>query len=634
MSYRFMLGWTRILVLKTARATPDFMEAHDQVLPEVTKFLTDIYLDPGMWRLVSATAARLHDAALSPEERRLVNETVKDFEEQGAGLPEDKKARLSKVVQELSLATSKYTQNTNRVRSTYELLITDAAQLPGLPERALQQAHESALQKGYGTEAEPQYRFTLDDMSYRPVLQFCENEALRERLWRARTGVARSGENDNRPLIKQILELRHERAQLLGKDTFADYATSRAMVKSGSAVFAFLSDFKRKLNAPFERECRELLDFRREHSPAGTPDALHPWDMLFWSERFRKASLGWDSEVMRAYLPLDHVLERMFDIARSLFDIALTEGATWFGEEGDGVEVWAPGVRFFRIERGGAHLGSFYLDLFPRDFKESGAWMYNFGQPAPRAGKTHPRLGGIFGNFAPGSGGRPPLLSHGEATTLFHEFGHLLHFMFCSSRFPSTDFDGCPADFIELPSQLLENWCWDPECLRALTRHYETGAPLPDDQIALLAQVREFRAASFYMRQLSFSAIDYRLHYELSGKVPADVLAEADDAASGFAIATTEPSTINICDFSHLFSSSTGYAANYYSYLWSETLEADCFLRFKTGGVLNREIGRELHDKLLSQGSMKDHMELFKDFMGREPSPDALLQRVGLLESK
>ena len=599
--------------LESVSTTPALREAYNAVLPEVSAFGSSIPLNAGLWRALNGFANTPEAAALDPVRRRLLDTTLADFRRSGAQLDDAKKDRLKAIDGELSLITTRFSQNVLDSTNEFEILLDDESALGGLPESAKAAARDSAQQKGKSG-----YRFTLQAPSVIPVLTYAADAALRERMWRAQSTLATAGKYDNRPIITRILELRKEKAQLLGFRDFADFQLDDRMAKKGADAQRFVHELRERTQAAFERESRELLAFRRELEGADAPP-LSPWDVTYYSEKLRKARFSLDEEELRQYFPAELALQGAFTVAERLYGVRI--------EHLEGVPVWDNAVRAYHIvDEANDELGTFYVDLYPRENKRSGAWMHGLIASVP----PQPNLAVFCLNASPPSGGKPSLLLHRDVETLFHEFGHLLHH--CLSRVPVRSLAGTRVaqDFVELPSQIMENWCSEREALDLFARHYASNAALPGVLLERMNAARTFRAASLQMRQLGFAAVDLALHIDYDPKKDGDVLGYGRAIMEKYAVAPFPDDYAMLASFSHLFGHPVGYAAGYYSYKWAEVLDADAFGRFKAEGLLSRKVGRQFKDRLLSQGNSRDPMDLFVAFRGRKPTVDALLERQGL----
>nr|MDQ2712909.1 M3 family metallopeptidase [Acidobacteriota bacterium] len=476
-------------------------------------------------------------------------------------------------------------------------------------------ARESAKLKG-----REGWRLTLQGPSYTAALTYLDERSLRQELWEASNRRATSGELDNRKLITEILRLRREKAQLLGYRDFADLVLEERMAHAGAEAQAFLEDLQRKTRPHFERENARLAKIGRELGY----QTIEPWDVGYLAEKLRRSLYDFDEEELRPYFQLDRVVAGMFDIFSRLLGIKVIEEP--------GVPGWAAAVKYYRIEdsASGRLLGGFYTDWFPRENKRGGAWMDSLVVGNPD--EEHPHLGLMCGNLTPPIGGRPALLTHREVETIFHEFGHLLHHTL--SRVPVRSLSGTnvPWDFVELPSQIMENWTMEEEALHLFARQFETGEAIPDSLIEKMRRARTFRSANMQMRQLGLGLVDLKLHREFDPSGDDDVMAFARDVLAGFTAAPLPPDYGMIAGFTHLFASPVAYGAGYYSYKWAEVLDADAFTRFKEEGIFNAVIGVEYRRHILESGDRDDPAQLYRDFMGRDPEANALLQRLGLLE--
>jgi oligopeptidase A len=536
-------------------------------------------------------------------------------------LPPEKKKQLEAIDVELAQLTTRFAENVLDSTNRFELIVTDERQLAGLPPTAVEMARESAESKGKAG-----WRFTLQQPSYVAVMTYLEDGSIRERMYRAYQTRATSGEHDNRPILPRILELRRQKAALLGFADFADFVLEDRMAHTGAAAAAFLEDLRAKTEPFFRRENEELAAFRRELEGAGAPP-LEPWDIAYYAEKLRRARFDFDEEMLRPYFPLERVVAGMFELVSRLFDIRV--------QEQEGVAVWDGAVRFYHLYDGsGALLGGFYADWFPRENKRDGAWMEALITGGPLAGGFVPHLGLMCGNLTPPAGGKPSLLTHRDVETIFHEFGHLLHHLLSRVEVRSLAGTNVAWDFVELPSQIMENWCWERESLDLFARHYETGEPLPEDLYQRLRRSRTFRAANAQMRQLSFGFVDLALHRLYEPARDGDLTAYTRALFERFSPAPLPAEHASIYSFTHLFANPVGYAAGYYSYKWAEVLDADAFTRFQREGIFNAEVGRRFRDTILSRGNAEDPAELYRAFMGRDPDPSALLARAGLVSGE
>ncbi|MGK4000074.1 M3 family metallopeptidase [Sorangium sp. So ce1024] len=608
--------------LESTSTTPALRAAYNAVQPEVSEFLSGIALNEGVYGALKAYAATPEAQALTGPRRRFLKKTLDDFRRSGAELDPAGKKRLSEIDVELATLTLRFSQNVLDATNAFEFVVEDPARLAGLPPSAVEAARQSAQDRGIQG-----YRFTLQAPSYIPVLTHLDDGAIRERFYRAYNTRATEGAHDNRPIIRRILELRCEKAKLLGYKTFADLVLEDRMAKTGAEARRFVETLRARTEPVFEREKEELAAFRREIEGPGAPP-LAPWDVAYYAEKLRRARYDFDDEALRPYFPLDRVVSGLFEIAHRLYGVRI--------EPWQDAPTWHPSVRAYKlIEADGAQSAAFYLDFLPREQKRDGAWMHGLVTGVPledgRADGEDPRhLEVLAGSFTPPVGGRPALLNHREVETLFHEFGHMMHH--ASSRVPIRSLAGTNVawDFVELPSQIMENWCWEREALDLFARHHETGAPIPDDLLQRMRAARTFRAGAATMRQLGFAEIDLTLHMDWGPDRGGDVIELAREVLSRYSPVPLPEGYAMIAGFSHLFSNPVGYAAGYYSYKWAEVLDADAFSRFQEEGLFSRKVGDAFRSQILALGDTEDPMDLYKSFRGREPTLDALLQRSGL----
>lgn len=625
-------GWGRLQHLDSVCDNPKQREALNQMLPAVSEFFASIPLNAELWKVLKAFGESDAVAELAPIHQRFVAETMEDFRESGADLSDDKKKRVAEIQSELSKLTKEYAEHVLDSTNAWELVITDEAKLAGLPDSAKASAAANARAKGLDA---PAWRFTLQFPSMYPLMQHLLDEGIRKQVWEASAQVGSKGEHDNTALIGKILELRHEKAGILGHSHFADLCIARRMAKSGAKALEFVENLHDRIEGAFHEDYASLAAYKAEKTGEQVA-ALQPWETAFWAERRRKESYDLDDEVLRPYFSVENVMSGMFDIASRLFGIRIEEKEVVFVDPTSNIqhstsqiEVWHPEVKFYEIHDAdtGRHCGSFYADWHPRESKRGGAWMNSLH--TGEAGEPH--LGLMVGNMSPPVYGKAALLTHGEVETIFHEFGHLLHGMLSEVEVKSLSGTNVPWDFVELPSQIMENYCWDRESLDLFARHHETGEVIPDELFDKMIAARNYMSASAYMRQLAFSKIDLELHLNPGAYLGRD-LDEVDSeilASYHPPLATRTPTMLR--RFNHIFSSPTGYAAGYYSYKWAEVLDADAFTRFQQEGVMNPETGRAFRNTILSRGNSAPPEELYREFMGRDPDPEPLLVRAGLV---
>ncbi len=599
--------------LEAVASSPEMRSALNAVQPEVSAFYSSIPLNQGLWRAICEYAETDEAQGLTGTRARFLKKTIDSFRRHGAELPPEGKAKLSEIDVELAKLTQKFSENVLDSTAAWELAIQDESKLAGLPESARAAARESARSKGVEG-----WRFTLQQPSYVALMTYLDDRGIREQVWRAYANRSVEPERDNRPIIREILRLRREKAQLLGYRDFADLVLEDRMARSGARAQEFIDDLKRKTEARFEEENRALVEFSRQ------PE-LAAWDIGYWAEKQRAAQYEFNEEDLRPYFPLNKVIAGMFEIVGRLYGIEVVERP--------GAPVWHPDVKYYEIRDHGELLGAFYADWYPRENKRGGAWMDAFITGVDYGNRFGPHAGLICGNLTPPVGGKPALLTHRDVETIFHEFGHLLHH--CLSRVEVRSLGGTNVawDWVELPSQIMENWCWEREALDLFARHYETGEPIPEELFRKMRRAKNFRAANGQMRQLGFGFVDLGLHRDYSRDRDGDAMQYAREILQQFTPAPLPEQYNMIASFTHLFASPVGYGAGYYSYKWAEVLDADAFTAFQQEGIFSREAGLRFRRNVLARGDSEDPTVLFRGFMGRDPNPDALLVRSGLVSN-
>jgi len=635
-------AWGLVGHLDAVCNSPELRDAHNEMLPTVSAFSAKIPLDPQLWQSILDFSQTEEAKSLPAIDHRLLEETLADFREAGADLPEDKKNRLEELSSELAQTTQKFSEKVLDATNNWQIVIKEEAKLMGLPQTAKEAAHQTAIEKLGEEDGKNAWILTLHAPSLLPALQYLEDDDLRKEIWSASNELGCQPPFDNQELVADILRLRQEKAQLLGKTDFSEVALSRRMAKSGKNADDFVSDLHQKTLPFFQKENEELEAYKAEKT-AGTPSLLQPWEVGYWAEKLKKERYDFDDEDLRPYFPIQSVLGGMFDLVTQIFGLKIDERSTIcegtivqdIASDDDPVEVWHKDVHFYDLYDSEENriLGSFYADWHPRSSKRAGAWMNYFktGEPAEN-GDCAPHLGLICGNLTAPTPTKPALLTHYEVETIFHEFGHLLHHLCGEVPHRSLNGVNVPWDFVELPSQIMENWCWERESLDLFARHHETNEPIPDDLFAKMIRAKNFMAGNAMMRQLAFSKMDLVMHRSLASNAPEDLEETLQHIlVDYFPKRKTRPRTIAM-RFSHLFGNPMGYATAYYSYKWAEVLDADAFTRFQKEGIMNPETGRAFRECILSKGNSRPADELFHDFMGRAPDANALLIRSGLAE--
>jgi len=608
--------------LVSVAETPELRAAYNAVLPEISAFWSSLPLHEGLWRRIQDFATTEEAASLEGVARRHLHKTVQEFLRAGADLPTAAKEKLQSLRIELDQLQQRFGENVLDATAAYEYTVTDEERLSGIPEAAKRRARARAEEKGIDG-----WLITLDFPSVEPVFKYAADRELRRTIYEAFTTRCREGEHDNRSLVVRTLRARNAIASVLGYASFPDYKLEDRMARTGERAVEFQRDLVDRTRPYWERDVEEL----RTHAATMGLEELEPWDVAYVMENLRKVRYDFDDEAMRPYFPLESVLAGMFKIVHQVFGFRV--------EEREIEEVWHEDVRYYEIfDEGGTLRGAFYSDWFPRKEKRQGAWMNNFVTGGPSPEGFDPHLGVICGNFTPRDGDSPALLTHREVETTFHEFGHLLHHCTSTVEVRSRAGINVAWDWVELPSQLMENWCWEREALDLFARHHETGDPFPQHLFERMISARRYMGGWGQMRQLSYGTVDLFLHGELAMELPAPEQGEDLDAAQAETVMAATRDRFRdfspsdrfadyhiLTSFGHLFAG--GYAAGYYSYLWSEVLDADVFTRFKREGIFNGETGRSYVESILSRGDSAEPEELFREFMGRDPDPEALLER-------
>jgi len=606
--------------LNSVKNSPELREAYEGVLPLLSEYGTWVGQHAGLYQAYRSLKDSPEFAALSLAEQKAVDNALRDFELSGIGLPSDKQKRYGEISARLSEIGAAYSNNVLDATMGWSKLITDESELSGMPESALAAARAQA-------EAKQQqgWLLTLDIPSYLPVMTYCDNQALREEMYRAYSTRAsdqgpNAGKWDNGPLIEEELALRHEIAQLLGFGSFAEKSLATKMAESTEQVIGFLNDLADRAQPQGQRELAQLQEFAQQHY--GVTD-LQPWDITWYAEKQKQHLYTISDEQLRPYFPEQRALSGLFEVIRRVYGLRAAERHD--------VDVWHPEVRFFDLFDGDDQLvGSFYLDLYARENKRGGAWMDDcVGRMKKADGSLQKPVAYLTCNFNRPVGDKPALFTHDEVVTLFHEFGHGLHHMLTQIDTAGVSgINGVPWDAVELPSQFMENWCWEPEALAFISGHYETGEPLPQALLEKMLAAKNYNAAMFILRQLEFGLFDFRLHAEYQPEKGARVLDILQDVKKKVAVMPSPTWGRFPHAFSHIFAG--GYAAGYYSYLWADVLAADAWSRFEEEGIFNRETGQSFLDNVLSRGGSEAPMALFKRFRGREPQIDAMLKQYGI----
>ncbi|CCH01365.1 Oligopeptidase A [Fibrella aestuarina BUZ 2] len=601
--------------LNAAETSPELQGIVKEASPLLTEYGNDITLNPKLFARVKAVYDQRAKLKLDAESKMLVEKTYKRFARNGANLNATDKEKLRAIDKELAQLSLQFGENVLNETNAYVLPVSDINLLKGLPDFALEAAKKTATEKGLTGWA-----FTLQAPSYGPFMQYADNRNLRETLYKAyNTRGFKGDKNDNQAIINRTVQLRYDRANLLGYKTHADFVLEESMAGSSQKVQSFLNELVQYARPAAERQLNELTAFAQANG--FDHDRLEQWDYSYYAEKMKKQKLDLDDEMLRPYFKLDNVLEGVFTVANRLYGLTFKENKA--------IPVYNPEVKAYEVfDQNGKYLAVFYGDYFPRPGKRSGAWMNDVqGQKIVNGVNLRPHIVNVC-NFTRPTDSRPSLLTFYEVTTLFHEFGHALHGMLANGQYESLSGTSVPRDFVELPSQVMENWCYTPEALNLFAKHYQTGEVIPQTLIDKIRASQNFMAGLANLRQLRFGITDMYYHdRKPTGETITDVENHADSLVNLFPrVKGTSFSTA----FSHIFAG--GYSAGYYSYKWSEVLDADAFEYFQQNGGLNaKAVAQKFRQNVLERGGAEKPMELYKKFRGREPSPQAMLRRSGLV---
>lgn len=602
--------------LLSAESTDAMQEMAQEIGPITSAFSNDIGLDPQIFQRIDSLWQNRESMGLNEHEMIVLEKSWIGFVRNGAKLNESDKEKLRKIDEDLSKLSPKFSDNSRQAAKAFEMVITDEDDLNGLPETTITAAKEAAEEKGIANG----WLFTLDFPSYVPFVTYADNRDLREKMWRAFSSRAFGGEFDNSDVLKQIVTLRHQRAQLLGYKTHSDYVLERRMAESLGTVQNFLDKLEKAARPAAKRELDMIKSFAKDQ---GFKDDLKPWDIAYWSEKLKKDKYDFDAEALRPYFPIDSVINGLFAHSEKLFGVKLSPL--------NSVPVYADDVRTYKVEDSDGTLrGLLYADFHPRKGKRQGAWQGTIRDRSLNAEKrVDLPIVNIVMNFTKPTKDAPSLLTLDEVETLFHEFGHALHSLLTDIDYGAISGTSVYWDFVELPSQLMENWLGEEETLNLFARHYQTDEPIPSSLIERMKAAKNFMKGWQMMRQIAFCNLDMAWHSNPTPEKIDDVLAFERKTTDRFALIPYEDGCMST-SFGHLFAG--GYSSGYYSYLWAQVLDADAFEAFVESGLYNAETGKKLRHEILSKGGSAHPMVLYKNFRGREPDPDALLRRDGLIE--
>lgn len=601
--------------LLSSETNDEMQEIAKEFSPKITAYGNDILLDAELFTKVKTVWENKESFDLDSEDLKLLEKNYKSFVRNGANLNDSQKDELRKIDEELSTLGLQFGDNNLKETNNFEMILENESDLAGLPEGAKEAAAMTAKEKGH----EGKWVVTLDYPSLIPFMTYAENRDLREKLYRANATKSCKGDDlDNKEIVKKISVLRHKRANLLGYATHADFTLEERMATTPNNVGEFLDNLLTKSKPYAEKEITELKQYAVSN---GGPEDIQSWDYAFWAEKLKKEKFSVDDEMLKPYFKLENVIDGVFQVASKLYGLKFTPRTD--------IQKYHDDVMTYEVtDESDKHIAVFYADFFPRAAKRNGAWMTAFRGQSNFAGIEERPHVSIVCNFTKPTETKPSLLTFNEVTTLFHEFGHALHGMLADTKYPSLSGTSVFWDFVELPSQILENWAYEEECLALFAKHYETGEVIPSDLIKKIKDSASFHAGRGTMRQLSFALLDMAWHSKDNSSVK-DAESFEKEAMSSTTLLPSVEGTMMSTSFGHIFPG--GYSSGYYSYKWAEVLDADAFEHFKENGIFNREIANKFKDNILSKGGTEHPMELYKKFRGAEPTPDALLKRSGLV---
>ncbi|WP_348694463.1 oligopeptidase A [Stutzerimonas balearica] len=620
MNARLGRAWSPVSHLNAVCNSPELRSAYEACLPKLSAYYTELGQNRALFEAYKALAEGPAAAGFEVAQKTILEHSLRDFRLSGIDLPPVEQQRFGAIQMKLAELGSRFSNQLLDATQAWTKHLTDEAALAGLPDSAKGQMKQAAEAKGLDG-----WLITLEFPSYYAVMTYADDRALRQEVYTAYSTRAsdqgpNAGQFDNGPVMEEILDLRQELAKLLGYASYAELSLATKMAESPEQVLGFLRDLAVRSKPFAEKDLAELRAFAAEQGL----DDLKSWDTGYYAEKLRQSRYSLNQEELRAYFPIDKVLAGLFAVVQRLYGIEIVELEDF--------DAWHPEVRLFEIREHGEHVGRFFFDLYARANKRGGAWMDGARDKRRDAeGRLISPVANLVCNFTPPVGERPALLTHDEVTTLFHEFGHGLHHLLTRVEHAgASGINGVAWDAVELPSQFMENWCWEPEGLALISGHYETGEPLPQEKLERMLAAKNFQSGMMMVRQLEFSLFDFELHATHGdGRSVLEVLEAIRDEVS-----VLRPPRENRFpnSFAHIFSG--GYAAGYYSYKWAEVLSSDAFSRFEEEGVFNAETGRAFREAILARGGSQEPMVLFVDFRGREPSIDALLRHLGLSQEE
>lgn len=612
---RLSRAWSPVSHMNSVVNSDELRDAYNACLPKLSEYGTEMGHNAALYEAYKYVAE--NDPNLDAEQKKVLDNAIRDFHLSGVDLPEDKKARFKEIDQQLSKLSSEFSENLLDATNDWVKQIKDESELSGLPDSALALAKQNARDRELDGWA-----LTLDFPSYYPVMTYGDNQSLREEVYRAYNTRASDQSDkpewDNSDIMEQTLALRHEQAQLLGFENYAERSLAKKMAKDPQQVLGFLEDLAGRSHAQALRELQELEAFAKTEYGI---ESLNPWDIAYYSEKLRQKKYNISQEEVKPYFPAEKVIQGMFDVVTRLYGVSFNEL--------NGMDTWHPDVKFFEIVDKSGVRAQFYFDLYARPKKRGGAWMDDCASRLKTSQREQIPVAYMTCNFTPPVDGKPALLTHDEVETLFHEFGHGLHHMLTRIDYSAVSgINGVAWDAVELPSQIMENWCWEKEALALISGHYETGEPIPDELYERMIAAKNFQSAMMMVRQLEFSIFDFRIHAEYDPQQGGRIYDILNEVRKEVAVIKPPVWSRFAHGFSHIFAG--GYAAGYYSYKWAEVLSADAFSLFEENGIFDARTGQRFLNTVLEKGGSKDAMELFVAFRGREPEIDALLRHSGI----
>ena len=599
--------------LMEANTNEQMQEIAEQISPMLTEYEMYVSLNPVLFEKVKTVYEKRNELGLDQDQMKLLEDNYKGFVRGGANLSDEDKELYSKWSEDLSLTTLQFSKNVLAATNAYVLNITDEADLAGLPEFVRTMAAETAAEKGLEGWA-----FTLDAPSYSPFLKYSEKRDLRKQIWTAYNTRAIGGEFDNTGIVRKIVDLRIKIANILGYETYADYALETRMAKDRKTVTEFIMNLLEPSLPYAKKDVADVFAYAKKNGFEGS--RLESWDFSYWSEKYQQAEYSLSAEELKPYFQLESCIDAVFGLASRLYGISF--------QELDNVPVYHEDVKVYEVkDADGSHLALFYADFFPRASKRGGAWMTEFRGQSIKDGVEKRPFISIVCNFTKPTADAPALITHDELTTFLHEFGHALHGIFAQGRYGSLTGTNVSRDFVELPSQIMENWAFEPEYLNSFAKHYQTGEPIPADLIEKIVAAKNYLAGYAQVRQLHYGLLDMSWHTLTS--LPSENTVEFEKKAlAPYAVMPSVEGTAFSGSFSHIFSG--GYSAGYYSYKWAEVLEADAFSLFKEKGIFNTEVATSFRKNILEKGGAEDEAVIYRNFRGHDPEPQALMEKLGL----